>query len=138
MLRRFYINMTQKGNLQDINRRMEDIKLTFIKTNKKQVEIVEFDDEQVKICFDIENNYNTCFLSRCFGIGNNDIYKYIRESEEIRANDKEGYKQVNIKAVERETEKAYMIYDTWIAKSQTIREENTLYIKDWLFFKSFR
>lgn len=44
MIRKFYINMTQKGKFQfQYNSLIENGMVRFIKTDKKQVEIVEID-----------------------------------------------------------------------------------------------
>ena len=71
------------------------------------------------------------------GINNNNPYKLINECKEIKTTNKNGYIEISTKAIEKETEKAYLILNSWLAKSQTIKEDGKLYIKDWLFFKSF-
>lgn len=149
MLRKFYVNMTQKGRFLD--RYSSFIKLNYIsfeKTDKKQVEIVAIDFEKIDDYYKEEvENYKKSggmgFLyhykndiENILGINNNNPHKIFMSMREIKDNDKEGYRSIDIKYIDKETEKAYNIkgFD-WIPKSQTIKEGNLLYIKNWLVFK---
>ncbi|MGV3076372.1 hypothetical protein ACEE21_14920 [Clostridium baratii] len=148
MIRKFYINMTQKGNIRFNCAKLvtEDI-VRFIKTDKKQIEVLEVDWDKLleldkkEIREAIDNGYyihkRRYTLERILGIDKNNPYRSIHESKEIKETDREGYIQVKYNSVEDETDKAYFIFNRWIAKSQTILEEGMLYIKDWLFFKEF-
>lgn len=148
MLRRFYINMTQKGNIKfSCAKLVSEGIVKFHKTGKKQIEILEvdwgkledLDNRELKEALD--NGYfvhkRKYALERILGIDRNNPYKRIHESKEIKETNKDGYIEVDSSYIENESEKAYFIFDRWIAKSQTILEESRLYIKDWLFFKEF-
>ena len=147
MIKKYYINMTQKGKFQDRYKTFIDLDfISFTKTDKKQIEIVNIDFAAIDQYYQEEvkasnskaflTHYNNGIFS-ILGINNNNPYKSINECKELKEDDKVGYIQINIAAVEKETEKAYLISNNWIAKSQTVKEDNKLYIKDWLFFKSF-
>lgn len=147
MTRQFYINMTQKGRFQDRYKTFIDLNyITFIKTDKKQIEIVKIDFKEINNYYKDEVNKSNCkgFLTHyndgiylILGINKNNVYKLINEAKEIKENDIKGYIQISLEAIEKETEKALLILNSWIAKSQTIKEDNRLYIKDWLFFKEY-
>ena len=140
--------MTQKGNIRFNCAKLvtEDI-VRFIKTDKKQIDILEVDWykllelDKKELREAIDNGYfihkRRYTLERILGIDKNNPYRSIHESKEIKETDKDGYIQVEYDSVEDETEKAYFIFNRWVAKSQTILEEGMLYIKDWLFFKEF-
>lgn len=148
MIRKFYINMTQKGSIRFNCAKLvsEDI-VKFCKTDKKQIEILEVDWDRLvdldkmELREAIDNGYfihkRRYTLERILGIDKNNPYKHLHESKELKETDKEGYIQVASNYIKDETEKAYFIFDRWVVKSQTLLEEDRLYIKDWLFFKEF-
>ena len=147
MIKKYYINMTQKGKFQDRYKTFIDLDfISFTKTDKKQIEIVSIDFAAIDQYYqeEVEASNSKAFLTHynngifsILGINNNNPYKLINECKEIKTTNKNGYIEISTKAIEKETEKAYLILNSWIAKSQTVKEDNKLYIKDWLFFKSF-
>ena len=147
MIKKYYINMTQKGKFEFMCKRFIELNyITFTKTDKKQVQIVTIDFDKIDQYYqeEVEASNSKAFLTHykngifsILGINNNNPYKLINECKEIKTTNKTGYIEIDFAAVEKETEKAYLISNNWIAKSQTVKEDNKLYIKDWLFFKSF-
>ena len=147
MIRQFYINMTQKGKLQDRYNTFINLNyITFTKTDKKQVEVAKIDFKLIDDYYkeEVKNSNSKGYLTHyndgiytVLGINKNNTYKLINEAKEIKETDIEGYRQISTKAIEKETEKAYYILNSWIAKSQTIKDDDRLYIKDWLFFKEY-
>ena len=147
-MRKFIITMNQKGDLefrlQCISRYKKYI--TYEKTDKKQVQIVNIDYEGIEKEFKEEikehnkqgwNGFLTNpidEIEHILGIGKNDLYKIRMSLREIKENDIEGYASLNTSYITKETEKAYFIeaLDKWIAKSQTIIKNDILYIKRWL------
>lgn len=148
MLRKFYINMKQKG---DILLRcfvlIDKGILEFSKTDKRQVQILsidwgkleKLDTEELSDALD-EGFYlykRRYTLENILGIGKGNPYKGINMCKELRENDIKGYIQVDSKFISKCSDKAYYLFDRWVAKSQTILKEDRLYIKDWLFFREF-
>ena len=135
MIRKFYINMYQKGKIKDQLQSKIDL-VKFHKTDNKTVQIIEFDEDILKDCF--EYNYESCF-AYILGIDKYNFYLNRSLMREILIEDtKEDYKAIKSEQIEKETEKAYFIkgLDAWIPKSQCIKEEKILYIKNWIFFKN--
>lgn len=150
MVRRFYINMTQKGKFLDMYSRslVNDEIIKFTKTDKKQVEIAEiewdelialdraeFFDEQEKGFFVYPRKRT---VENILGIGIKNPYRFINRAREIKDTKYPDYVEISAYAVEKESDKAYLINNVWIAKSLTIKgEEGKLYLKKWVFFKEF-
>lgn len=132
MIRKFYVNMYQKGQILSQLQSKQDF-VKFYQTDNKSVQIIEFDDEVIRKHFDY--NYESCFL-QILGIDKYNPYKTRNKAREITKYSKEGYIYIDKKEVAKESEKAYMVWDAWIPKSQTIVEGERLYIKDWVFFKN--
>lgn len=134
MIRKFYINMYQKGQLKQQLQNNIDL-VAFYATDNKTVQIIEFDEDTIKDYF--KSNYEVCFL-HILGIDKYNSYRDRSLMRECTNDNKEGYKSIELNQVGKETEKAYFIkgLDNWIPKSQTLQENNKLYIKDWIFFKN--
>lgn len=152
MIRRFYITMFQKGKFNEL--RNSEIKqfITFQPTDKKQIQIVEIDEAAINK-YDEDRreqelrDFGICksapFLDYIYdsilGISHYSGYKYRSALREILPEDiKEDYKAIKSSFIEKESEKAYFIkgLDSWIPKSQCVKDDNILYIKRWLFFKN--
>lgn len=137
MIRKFYINMYQKGQLKNQLQCNIDKLVIFHKTENKSVQILEFDEDTLKCYFHSKMNYNACFLS-ILGVNENNPYTDRSKMREIFKDEKEGFKAIDINQISKQTEKAYFIkgLDSWIPKSQTEKDNQYLYIKNWLFFKN--
>lgn len=135
MIRKFYVSMYQKGQL---NRYGSDFKnkLNYIKTKNSKIQILEFEENEIKKYFDLKNDYEH-FLNQL--IGNVNLYRYRNKYREITNDDKlvEGYKLLDKNDLTKESVKAYYFkpLECWFAKSQMLEENGKTYVKTWLINK---
>lgn len=147
-MRRFLITMYQKGKLENImSRYMKYIE--YEKTSNKSTQIVSIDYEGIEEEFKKEKgeyggggaflSNPTDHINHVLGIDKNSLYKLRSELREIKENDKEGYCSLEFSHIDNETEKAYYCkkLNMWIPKSQTIRENDILYIKRWIIQNNY-
>lgn len=142
-MRRFLITMYQKGNLNMRVGGLYNKYITYEKTTNKSTQIVCIDYEGIEKEYIKEKNeyagagllhnpINT--IENILGIHKDSPYRLRNELREIKEDDKEGYCSLDFKYITKETEKAYYSneLEMWIPKSQTIKEDNILYIKRWI------
>lgn len=150
-MRRFIITMNQKGDLDFYKKRTEYGEgITFEKTENSHVQIACIDYDFIEKKYEARKQYElehnglvTCSnpldqIEYYLGINKRSPYRFLHLLREIKPNDKDGYCSFEKKYITKETEKAYYVKELnlWIPKSQTILEDNMLYVKRWVIAKN--
>lgn len=145
-MRKFIVTMSQKGQLNQRLHESTKKHITYEKCDINQMQICCIDDislnkeyEEYKMeCSENGTVVNMRppldFVFNVLGINHNNPYYFRNMLREITDIDKPGYTHIDVEYISKETEKAYFVkeLDMWIPKSQTILEDNILFIKRWV------